>query len=127
MFLADADGLSLRRAAALDADSDDYPSRVLIGDGPLGRAALERRAQLVQSSRGVAETTICAPMVVSGRLVGLISLETRPSRFTGRNELLMLQAFAHQVAEILLARGDREGRLGEALERFRVLWLAALA
>ena len=71
-------------------------------------------------------TTIYAPMIPSGRLVGVICLTTRPSRLTGRGELLLLQAFANRVGEILVSTsGDSPGRLKETLERFRASWSAA--
>ena len=54
VFLAEEDGLSLRRAATQGASDEDgdhhHPERVSLGQGTLGRAALERRAQLVHGS-----------------------------------------------------------------------------
>ncbi len=133
VFLAEEDGLSLRRAA-IQGDGDEngdhhHPERASLGVGTLGRAALERRAQLVHGSgsRGDARgrSTIYAPMISSGRLVGVICLTTRPSRLTGRRELLLLQAFANRVGEILAsAGGDRPARLKETLESFRSSWSA---
>ena len=137
VFLAEEDGLSLRRAATQGGGDENgghaHPERVSLGQGALGRAALERRAQLVQGSGADGDargrTTIYAPMVPSGgRLVGVICLTTRPSRLTGRGELLLLQAFANRVGEVLLsAGGDYPGRLEETLERFRASWSAAAA
>jgi DNA-binding CsgD family transcriptional regulator len=134
VFLAEEDGLSLRRAA-IQGDADEngdhhHPERVSLGQGTLGRAALERRAQLVRGSGSPGDargrSTIYAPMISSGRLVGVICLTTRPSRLTGRGELLLLQAFANRVGEILAsASGDPPGRLKETLERFRASWSAA--
>ncbi|HYY74293.1 MAG TPA: LuxR C-terminal-related transcriptional regulator [Solirubrobacterales bacterium] len=133
IFLAEEDGLSLRRTAALGGDEEGnghHPDRVLLGEGPLGRAALERRAQLLHGSGSGSHphgrSTICAPMVASGKLVGVISLTTRPSRLTGRGELLLLQAFASRVGEVLLSPGsDRGVKLKQALERFRASWSTA--
>ena len=132
VFLAEEDGLSLRRAA-IQGDADDngdhhHPERVSLGQGALGRAALERRAQLVRGSGSPGDargrSTIYAPMIASGRLVGVICLTTRPSRLTGRGELLLLQAFANRVGEILAAGGSPPDRLRETLERFRASWSA---
>jgi DNA-binding CsgD family transcriptional regulator len=133
VFLTEEDGLSLRRAA-IQGDADEngdhhHPERVSLGQGTLGRAALERRAQLVRGSGSPGDargrSTIYAPMIASGRLVGVICLTTRPSRLTGRGELLLLQAFANRVGEILAsASGDPPGRLKETLERFRASWSA---
>ena len=128
VFLAEEDGMSLRRAAVM-SDGDEngdhhHPERVSLGQGTLGRAALERRAQLVHGSgsRGDARgrSTIYAPMISSGKLVGVICLTTRPSRLTGRGELLLLQAFANRVGEIL-ASGER----GPARQARRRRWRAS--
>jgi DNA-binding CsgD family transcriptional regulator len=134
VFLAEEDGLSLRRAATMGEGDENghhhHPERVSLGRGTLGRAALERRAQLVHGSgsRGDARgrSTIYAPMISSGRLVGVICLTTRPSRMTARGEMLLLQAFANHIGEILVsASGDQQGRIEEALERFRASWSSA--
>jgi DNA-binding CsgD family transcriptional regulator len=134
IFLADEDGLSLRRAAVMgeadEAGNSPAPERIAVGAGALGRAALERRAQLVHGTGSGAmdlgRTTICAPMVASARLVGVIALSTRPSRLTGRAELLLLQAFASRVGEILVSgNSDDAAPLKESLERFRTAWSAA--
>ena len=56
----------------------------------------------------------------------MICLTTRPSRLTARGELLLLQAFANRIGEILASgSGDQQGRLEEALARFRASWSAA--
>lgn len=134
VFLADEDGLSLRRAAILgetDASGNPHhPEQVSLGEGPLGKAALERRAQVIHGSGSGGDvrgrSTICAPMVSGGKLAGVICLTTRPSRLTGRGELLLLQAFANRMAEILISPGaDQSKRLKETLERFRASWTTA--
>jgi DNA-binding CsgD family transcriptional regulator len=131
IFLTEEDGLSLRRAAVLgdrdQSDNGQLPERVQLGEGALGRAALERRVQLVHGSGSPelahGRATICAPMIAFGRLVGVICLTTRPSRLVGRGELLLLQAFANRVGEVLLsAGGDQRSRLRVSLERFRASW-----
>jgi DNA-binding CsgD family transcriptional regulator len=134
VFLAEEDGMSLRRAAVMSEGDENgdhhHPERVALGQGTLGRAALERRAQLVHGSgsRGDARgrSTIYAPMISSGKLVGVICLTTRPSRLTARGEMLLLQAFANHIGEILASgSGDQQGRLEEALARFRASWSSA--
>ena len=87
----------------------ELPTEVALGEGTLGRAALERRAQLLQAPGGEGSgrgAMIAAPMIGGGRLVGVIALSARVSRPIGRNELLLLQAFANRVGEVLLAGGD---------------------
>jgi DNA-binding CsgD family transcriptional regulator len=132
IFLADEDGLAMRRAALMvDEDEPDaqVPERIAVGEGTLGRAALERRAQLVHGSGSqgghFGRTSICAPMVAAGKLVGVIYLTTRPSRLTGRTELLLLQAFSNRVGEILVGGSSDEGPLRDSLQRFRTAWSAA--
>ena len=130
VFLADEDGLALRRAAIMaERDSVHAPERIAVGEGALGRAALERRAQLVHGSvspgANFGKTSICAPMVAAGKLVGVICLTTRPSRLTGRAELLLLQAFSNRVGEILVTGNADGAPLRESLERFRMAWSAA--
>jgi DNA-binding CsgD family transcriptional regulator len=128
VYLADEDGLSLRRAArAVGSDNDpELPTEVALGDGALGRAALERRAQLVRGDGGSDRSAlISAPMIAGGRLVGVIALAPRLSRPIGRNEMLLLQAFANRVGEVLLAGADVDRRLERAMERFRASWSGA--
>jgi DNA-binding CsgD family transcriptional regulator len=130
LFLTDEDGLSLRRAAMVDKWTQpgvaNVPESIPLGEGALGRAALERRARLVNGTGGpiasLAQATIIAPMVASGRLTGVICLATRSARLIGRNDLLLLQAFANRIAEILIAPGEPEDKLKEALRRFRASW-----
>jgi DNA-binding CsgD family transcriptional regulator len=126
IYLADEDGLSLRRLAAEAAAYGELPENVALGDGPLGRAALERRAQLLQGSGGSGRgAVIAAPMIGRGRLLGVIALVARISRPVGRSELLLLQAFASRVGEILVGGGDVDQRLDRAMERFRASWSTA--
>ena len=59
-------------------------------------------------------------MIGNGRLIGVIALATRVSRPIGRSELLLLQAFADRVGEVLLTGGGRSRRrLDRAMQRFR--------
>jgi DNA-binding CsgD family transcriptional regulator len=129
IFVTEKDGLSLRRAALHETGSGEPepPTRVQFGEGPLGRVALERRAQVIQGSGSRIpagdRATVCVPMIAGGALVGVICLTFRPSRLIGRAELLLLQAFATRVAEILLSAEDhRQQRVKVALESFRASW-----
>ena len=133
VYVTDEDGLSLRRiavaeAAASPTGSLELPEEVALGAGALGRAALERRAQLLRGPGG--ETSgrgalIAAPMVGGGKLVGVIALAARVSRPIGRSELLLLQAFANRVGEVVLAGDDVGGRLDHAMQRFQASWSGA--
>ena len=129
IYLADDDGLALRRTAGAGVANGvvRLPESLALGDGPLGRVALERRAQLVHAQGPGAATSglIAAPMLGGGRLLGLIALAARLSRPIGRSELLLLQAFANRVAEVLLGGTDVERRLERAMDRFRSSWGAS--
>ena len=130
VYLADEDGLSMHRvarAAAGNGNGDpELPDSVALGDGPLGRVALERHAQPVQALGGLLGSgLVAAPVLGGGRLLGMIALVVRVSRPVGRGELLLLQAFANRVGDVLLAGGDVEGLLPRATERFRSSWAAS--
>jgi DNA-binding CsgD family transcriptional regulator len=124
VYLAEEDGLSLRRVATAAGGNGavSLEEVVALGDGPLGRAALERRAQLLQGDQRGA--LIAAPMVGGGRLLGVIALRPRSSRPTGRSEMLLLQAFANRVAEVVLDGSDVDDRLARAMDRFSASWAA---
>lgn len=124
VYLADSDGLGLRRAAAA-AEASELPEAVPLGQGVLGRVALERRAQLLQGSEATgAGAVLAAPIVAQAQLLGLLALLARGSRPVGRTELLLLQALANHVGDVLLAGGDIGAQLGQALRRFRTSWSA---
>jgi GAF domain-containing protein len=135
IYLAEDGGLSLHRAAALEdgAEGDEGrappPERLALGESAPGRAALERRPQMIHAEGGTdagGRATIAAPMASAGSLVGVICLTTRPSRLTGRGEMLLLQALANRVGEVLLGpEAEQTARLKEALDRFRASWSAA--
>jgi GAF domain-containing protein len=129
IYLADEDGLSLRRITEPRGEAvAAFPVAFSLGEGALGRAALERRAQLT-GGRGDNNATsgalIAAPMVGAGRLLGVIALAARVSRPIGRSELLLLQALANRIAEVMLAGGAIENRLDRAMESFCASWSAA--
>jgi len=66
---------------------------------------------------------LAAAWVVS--LLPLILIAYRVSRPIERNELLLLQAFANRVGEVIIAGGDRDRRLERAMQRFRASWSGA--
>jgi DNA-binding CsgD family transcriptional regulator len=129
VFLVEEDGLAMRRVALVGdvAERRGSGRTVRLGEGPAGRAALEREPQLVQGDGPpgalAGRATMHAPMVVGGRVLGVISLTTRPSRLTARSDLLLLHGLAGRVGEILLSnRPDRAARLRGAFERLRTAW-----
>jgi hypothetical protein len=129
VYLTEADGLTLRCVAAEARAGDPLavlPDFLALGEGPIGRAALERRAQIVLLATGPgSRAAIVAPMV-TGRLVGMICLTVRASRPAGRAELLLAQAFATRLGELVTSPASRvEAQLQTAVERFRASWTAS--
>jgi DNA-binding CsgD family transcriptional regulator len=127
IYLVDEGGMALRRVAHVSApEHAGAPASLGLGEGAVGRVALERRAQVLQSAGGEAGAVIAAPMLSSGRLIGVVALATRPSRPTGRQELLLLQALAARLGEVIAEGGERTAvRLADALEGFRASWSSA--
>ena len=125
-YLSEEDALSLRRVAVTETLGFELPALAALGDGTVGRAALERRPQLSQegdgSSRG---TLIAAPIVGGGRLLGVIALGARGSRPISRSDQLLLQALSNRVGEVLATGGDVTLPLARAMEQFRASWSAA--
>lgn len=127
IYLTEDGGMGLRIAGSVATEGAApvaLDSEVTLGHGPLGRLALERRTQLVA---GLGGTGLAAPMVADGRLIGLLMIGTRPSRPASRRELLLLEAFAARLGEILGAGGDLTPKLRMALQRFRASWTGSLA
>jgi DNA-binding CsgD family transcriptional regulator len=127
LYLADEDGLALRRAAAAGT-APALPDRVALGDATLGQVALERSARVIRDPRsgsGPGKALLAGPVTGGGRLLGVIVLGTRESRPVGRRELLLLHAFAGRVGEILADDQDVDQQLEGAIERFRGSWSGA--
>jgi DNA-binding CsgD family transcriptional regulator len=126
VYLSEEDALSVRRVAVTGTQGFELPELVALGDGTLGRAALERRSQFCEEGVGSSHSTLIAvPIMGGGRLLGVIALGARVSRPIGRNELLLLQAFSNRVGEVLASGGDVTGPLAGAIERFRASWSAS--
>jgi GAF domain-containing protein len=125
IYLSEEDGLSLRRIAVTETFGFDLPVVVALGDGPLGRAALERRARCCEDGVGFFRGTLmAAPIVGEGRLLGMIALAARVSRPVSRGELLLLQAISNRVGEVLATDGDVTRPLARSMEQFRASWSA---
>jgi DNA-binding CsgD family transcriptional regulator len=127
IYLAEADGLTLRRAAVRARDGEiEQPATLALGEGPIGHAALERRSQLVQAPGGESGGMIVAPLLQGSRLMGVLGLATRSSRPTGRQELLLLQALAGRIGELIQTGGPRVAiGIEQALNGFRASWASS--
>lgn len=114
------EGLSLAPAGG----GERFPRDVVLGEGGVGRVALERRAQLVTTSGS--GSALAAPLVAGGRLFGVIALAIRPSRPVSRREILLLEAFGQHVAQVLDGERSPAAPLRRAAQRFRASWTGAL-
>jgi GAF domain-containing protein len=133
IYFAQEGGLSLALGAHASSAQTPTPApaqELVLGEGTIGRVALERRARLVSAplydDRPGTVPMLVTPMVSGGRLTGILCLEVRPSRPTSRRELLLLEAFGNRVAEILGGGGDPTPALRSALQRFRASWTGTL-
>jgi DNA-binding CsgD family transcriptional regulator len=126
VYLSEDDALSMRLVAATKPLRTELPTRVTLGEGMLGRAALERRSQLCQEGVDSSSVTlIAAPITGGGTPLGVIALSARLSRPISRSELLLLQAFSNRIGEVLATGGDVRRRLVRAMDQFRSAWSAA--
>lgn len=126
LYLTEDDGsLCLRLVARAGAEGlERTPSgpgtRVHLGEGKIGRIALETRTELLSESPF--PPMIAAPMQRGGTLVGVLCVGTRASRPTNRRELLLVEALGTRIADVIACDGDPSPGLRGALERFRVSW-----
>jgi DNA-binding CsgD family transcriptional regulator len=126
VYLLQEDALAMRRAAVTKALRAELPAQIALGEGTLGRAALERRSQLCQEGVGSSRVTlIAAPISGGGTLLGVIALGARASRPVSRSELLLLQAFSNRVGDVLATGGDPTRPLVRTMDQFRSSWSAA--
>jgi DNA-binding CsgD family transcriptional regulator len=128
IYSAEDGGMVLRLAARASAGAGPGASpvaEITLGDAGIGRVALERRARLIGSSRAGAHPLLASPMTSGGRLTGVLALGIRPSRPTSRRELLLIEAFANRIADII-ASGSDPAALRLALQRFKASWTETL-
>lgn len=145
VFAAEAGGMELRLAAragasqaavAVGAGSDAAPPAIALGEGVVGRAALERRARVVGedlslggSGAGEAGShlAVVAPMVEGDRLAGVLWLGIRPGRPTDERELKLVQALAERAAAALSGEGDggAQAALEHAAGSFHTAWVTS--
>lgn len=130
VYLADESGMVLQLAGHAESVAGDAalpPAEVILGEGGIGRVALERRSQLVSAGGpGSGGPMLAAPLVRAGRLSGVVCLGVRPSRPVSRREMLLLEAFAARVADVLASDREHTPQLRSALQRFRASWTGTL-
>jgi Bacterial regulatory proteins, luxR family/GAF domain len=133
IYFAQEGGLALSLGAHASSAPTPTPApkhELTLGEGSIGRVALERRARLVSAPQSEDHPSgapmLVTPMVSGGRLTGILCLEVRSSRPTSRRELLLLEAFGNRVADILAGGGDLTPALRSALQRFRASWTGTL-
>ena len=108
IYFAQEGGLALTlgaHASSAPTPTSTPKHELTLGEGSIGRVALERRARLVSAPQSDEHPSgapmLVTPMVSGGRLSGILCLEVRSSRPTSRRELLLLEAFGNRVADIL--------------------------
>lgn len=131
VYVAEETGMGLRleaHAPAASAGDAGPPSEVVLGESGVGRVALERRTQLVTAPGWPARGPVLAtPIVGGGRLVGVLCVSVRPSRPVSRREMLLLEAFAHRLGDVLISESAPGALLQRAMQRFRASWTGSLA
>lgn len=129
-LLTEEDGLGLRRVASASAEGaaqPDLPERVALGEGPLGRVVLNRRAAVIPSlgsNSTRSGTALAAPILADRQTLGVLGLVIRTSRPAGQGELLVLQALVNRIAQVLDSGDDVGRRLEATVERFGASWSA---
>lgn len=126
VYLSEEDALSMRRVAVTKRLPFELPALVALGEGTLGRAALERRSQLCQGGGDSSRVTlIAAPITDGGKMVGVIALGARVSRPISRSEMLLVQALSNRIGEVLATGGDITRPLVRTMDQFRSAWSSA--
>jgi DNA-binding CsgD family transcriptional regulator len=128
IYSAEDGGMLLRLAAQATGGTGpgaSPPAEVTLGDPGIGRVALERRARLIGSTKAGAHPLLASPMTSGSRLTGVLALGIRPSRPASRRELLLIEAFANRIADII-ASGSDPAALRMALQRFKASWTETL-
>jgi DNA-binding CsgD family transcriptional regulator len=128
IYSAEDGGMLLRLAAQATGGvgpGATPSSEVTLGDPGIGRVALERRARLIGTTKAGTYPLLASPMTSGGRLTGVLALGIRPSRPASRRELLLIEAFANRIADII-ASGSDPAALRMALQRFRASWTETL-
>jgi DNA-binding CsgD family transcriptional regulator len=128
IYSAEDGGMLLRLAAQATGGTGpgvSPPKEVTLGDPGIGRVALERRARLIGSAKAGTHPMLASPMTAGGRLTGVLALGIRPSRPASRRELLLTEAFANRIAEII-SSGSDPAALRLALQRFKASWTETL-
>ena len=104
IYSAEDGGMLLRLAAQATGGAGPGatpPTEVTLGDPGIGRVALERRARLISATKAGSHPLLASPMTSGGRLTGVLALGIRPSRPASRRELLLIEAFANRIADII--------------------------
>lgn len=128
IYFAEDGGMMLRLGAHATrgaGPSSAPPRELTLGDGGIGRVALERRTRLISASKSGSAPYLASPMTTGGRLIGVLALGIRSSRPTSRRESLLIEAFGNRVAEIVTTGLD-SAALRMALQRFKASWTEML-
>jgi len=75
-----------------------FAQRIRMGEGLVGKAALERKSQLSYTEEF--KSVLVLPMVVSGKLVGVVSIGSRKSYAYRDEDIIGLRIITTQIASI---------------------------
>ena len=127
--------MSLRRAAVMSEGDENgdhhHPERVALGQGTLGRAALERRAQLVHGSGSAWRRPRALDDLRTDDLVRKARRRDLPDDPPEPAHRAEESCSCSRRSRTTSARSwrpearDQQGRLEEALARFRTSWSSA--
>jgi len=79
-------------------EGSPFPAKILFGEGPIGTAAKELKPQLTFSEEF--KSILILPMVVSGKLVGVVVLASRKSYAYRDEDIIGLRIITTQIASI---------------------------
>ena len=131
---AESDMLILKAHKGLSTTILERCRRVPFGKCVCGHAALNREIQLIRCPDGHPEdfsqssphSHYCIPILLAGRLLGLINLYAQLDHIQDRMEVEFLAAVANTLAGIVHRKGIEEALLSSE-ERFRSMFERSLA
>ncbi|HEY9071147.1 MAG TPA: ATP-binding protein [Candidatus Ozemobacteraceae bacterium] len=96
LYLVSPDGTTLE--ARSTATNAPYPTRVAIGEGQIGKAAREQKPYLTYTEEY--KSVLVLPVVVSGRLMGVVMVASRKSYAYRDEDIIGLRIITTQIASI---------------------------
>lgn len=95
LYLLSPDGETLESRSTAEKG---FPTQVKVGEGPVGKAALECKPHLTFTDQY--KSVLVLPMVVSGKLVGVVAVGSQKSYAYRDEDIIGLRIITTQVASI---------------------------